>query len=320
MNIHITFFIAISLLLPIFVGIYITTTVLGVSSAKQTAIPDLSGIAWVQNDTFLAIHDAKYPDEADEPRASLLTLPSHLGGTVNTPLNVTWEQGEAPGSDLECIARIPDTNQTDNQPQFLLGESGDNDRGSKRVLLSQLDNDSLIVTDNITWPIDIYNVEGCALTVINNELVFLFAERAQGSQNTTINWASLSLNPLSFGEVNSVEYNAFLKDDQEVDPGFRPISAIEIDNAGKILVASAIDPDVDTGPFTSDVWFAGYINSNETSISSPISLLNSPEQLASLDGLKVEALSTRPINNGSDTEIIIGTDDEYSGGVLRVLP
>jgi hypothetical protein len=282
------------------------------------ALPDLRGLAWIENDTFLAIHDAKFPSEADEPRANLLSLPSQLGGTVITPINVSWPLGEDPGSDLECIARIPDVTQTQDATRFLIGESGDNDRGSKRIFLSELNNDTLLGIDTLSWPVEIHNVEGCAVAAVNNELVFIFAERAQGSHNTSINWATLSLDPLEFGPVNSIGYQAPSEQQDGVDPGFRPVSALEIDDDGNIFIASAIDPDVDTGPFASEVWLAGFISPEQDSTSLPISLLDSPRRLGTLDGLKVEGLATRPMANG--TEVVIGTDDEFSGGILRVLP
>lgn len=287
----------------------------GLTSPNQ-ALPDLSGIAWVTGDTFLAIHDAKYPSESAEPRASLLSLPSQLGGTIITPLNITWPQGESLGSDLECVAKIPEVANTKDTPLFLLGESGDNDRGSKRIFLSELNNNTLIVTNSIPWPNDIHNVEGCAVTAVDNELVFVFAERAHGSGVTNIDWATIFLDPLRFGPVNSLEYQ--VPDEQQAN--FRPVSALEIDDTGKIFISSAIDPNDDAGPFASKVWLAGHISSPQNSTSSPIVLLDSPKPLASLDGLKVEGLASRPTGNGSSTEIIIGTDDEFHGGVLRILP
>lgn len=281
------------------------------SSTYQT-LPDLSGIAWIGNDSFLAIHDAKFPDEASAPRANLLTLPSEHGGTVVTPLNVTWPSGENPGSDLECVARIPETT------QFLLGESGDNDRGSKRIFLADLNNDTLLVNDTVAWPIEIHNVEGCAVTAIGDELVFIFAERAQGSSTTDINWGVLQLDPLRFGPVKSVEFRAPVQEEPAVDPGFRPVSALEFDQDGNLFISSAIDPDIDKGPFWSQVWLAGHIESDQAQ-GPQISLLDPPERVASVDGLKVEGLATRPVANDSGTEVIIGTDDEFHGGVLRVL-
>ena len=288
--------------------------------STNQALPDLSGISWIDNDTFLAVHDAKFPSEAASPRANLLTLPSQLGGTVITPLNVSWPQGEDPGSDKECIAKIPDSGQPQDTARFLIGESGDNARGSQRIFLFELNNDTLRGIDSVPWPAQIHNVEGCAVTTVNDELTFLFAERGQGSQNTSIDWATLNLDPLGFGPVNSIDYRIPSEQGAEIDPGFRPVAALEIDDAGNIFIASAIDPDVDTGPFASEVWLAGHINPDQDPSGSPISLLDSPERLATLDGLKVEGLAARPATNGSGTELIIGTDDEFSGGVLRILP
>lgn len=290
------------------------TSVGGLSTNQ--ALPDLSGIAWIDGDTFFAVHDAKFPDEAATFRASLLSLPSQLGGTVIIPLNVAWPQGESPGSDLECVARIPNTTQTRDRIRFLIAESGDDDDGPKRIFLTEHNNGNLVINSTVPWPIDIHNVEGCSVTAVDSELVFIFAERAQGSLSTNITSATMFLDPLRFGPVNSIEYRV----PGEQQAGFRPVTALEIDDIGNIFTASAVDPDNDTGPFSSEVWLAGHTRSDQNSTGSSISLLDSPERLASVDGLKVEGLATRPTGNGSGTEIIIGTDDEFSGGVLRILP
>lgn len=317
-----------SFVLPViiltFLLIYGSSIISASALPTNGTLPDLSGIAWVENDTFLTIHDAKYPKESDLPRASLLALPSSPSGILASPLNTTWPKGETPGSDLECIARLPNTNNaTQNTHSFLIAESGDNDRGSKRIFLSHLNNDSLIVTDSVEWPTNIYNIEGCAVGLANNELLFVWAERSQGSQNTSIDSANLFLNPLKFGSINSSIFTIPSDQHGKVDDGFRPVSALEVDDNGNILIASAVDPDVDTGPFSSNVWLAGHINSNQSSSSSssPISLLEPPKRLATLDGFKIEGLATRSINSdGLQTEIIVGTDDEDYGGVIRVLP
>lgn len=308
----ITFAVAIALL-PVLLNSTFTSA--HGSSTYQT-LPDLSGITWIGNDSFLAIHDAKFPQEASAPRANLLSLPAEHGGTVVTPLNVTWPSGENPGSDLECVAQIPD--QTRETTRFLLGESGDNDRGSKRIFLAELDNNTLIANDTVPWPIEIHNVEGCEVTAIGDELIFLFAERAQGSPTTDISMATLLLDPLRFGPVKSVEFRAAVEEQAGVDPGFRPVSALEVDQDGNLFISSAIDPDIDEGPFWSQVWLAGHIGSDQA-LEPQIYLLDSPELVASVDGLKVEGLATRPAVNDSGTEVIIGTDDEFHGGVLRVL-
>jgi hypothetical protein len=39
--------------------------------STNQSLPDLSGIAWIEDDTFFPVHDANFPDEAATPRASL---------------------------------------------------------------------------------------------------------------------------------------------------------------------------------------------------------------------------------------------------------
>jgi len=203
--------------------------------------------------------------------------------------------------------------------RFLIAESGDDDEGTKRIFLSEVKDDSFLISGTIPWPTNVLNVESCAVAAMDNELVFIFAERAEGSTTTNINWATMSVEPLKFGPVNSVEYHS-PSNEQEVNPGFRPVSALKFDNKGNILVASAIDPDSDIGPFASNVWLGGQIISKNNSSITPISILDPPEQLASIDGLKVEGIAVRANSNDSGTEVIVGTDDEFSGGVLRILP
>lgn len=52
--------------------------------SKRTAepMPDISGLAWVERDTFLAVHDAKNPEENHLPRVSLLRLPRSAEGVT----------------------------------------------------------------------------------------------------------------------------------------------------------------------------------------------------------------------------------------------
>ena len=83
------------------------------------SFPDLSGLAWVEGDTFLAVHDAKNPEELDRPRVNLLKLPQSLDGIAWTTLSLSWPGPLGPSGDLESIARIPGTD------SFLLVESGE---------------------------------------------------------------------------------------------------------------------------------------------------------------------------------------------------
>jgi hypothetical protein len=53
-------------------------------------LPDLSGLAWMGEDLFVAVHDAKNPDELDRPRMSILAVPRSLGGVLWRSVDVDF--------------------------------------------------------------------------------------------------------------------------------------------------------------------------------------------------------------------------------------
>ena len=79
-------------------------------------LPDLSGLAWLKEDNFLAVHDSKSVD-VHQPRVSLITLPQSSKGLEWRPLNINWQSVDGVAMDLESITPIPDTN------FFILAES-----------------------------------------------------------------------------------------------------------------------------------------------------------------------------------------------------
>jgi hypothetical protein len=89
--------------------------------AFQTAsiLPDISGLAWIGGDLFLAVHDAKNPEEDDRPRVSLVELPKSPTGLTRQTMELTWPEPQGLSSDLESVARIPGT------ALMLLVESGE---------------------------------------------------------------------------------------------------------------------------------------------------------------------------------------------------
>ena len=93
--------------------------------------PDLSGLATAGDGRFLAVHDAKNPDELDRPRVSVLFTPRDLEGVLYKALTVDW--GDIDSSDLESIARIGGSN------RYLLCESGDDgDPTYRRIFKARL--------------------------------------------------------------------------------------------------------------------------------------------------------------------------------------
>ena len=87
----------------------------------------------------------------------------------------------------------------------------------------------------IDWPVPAFNVESVAVAKVGDDLLFLYAERASGQPTTAIQWAPLTLDPISLGAVTAVEFTS----PTVKGPDDRPISAMEVGAEGPIYVASA---------------------------------------------------------------------------------
>jgi hypothetical protein len=292
-------------------------TLAGCSPSRQAsdhslpgpALRDVSGLAWIDGDQFLAVHDTK--DARNLPRVSLVRLPQSAIGLIVQPVELSWPEPQGSSGDLESVARIPGT------AMLLLAESGSARRGGtdlRRIFLVERRDGGLAIIDVAEWPVPISNVEGTAVARVGEHLVFLFAERAEGQPGTLLRWAPFTAPPLAFGAFQEVSFAV----PEPTGPHARPVSAIEIDDAGRIYVASATDPARDNGPFRSVLWRIGRMQA-AASVGAALVLDERPERLGTLDGLKVEGLAVRE-NAGAEPDIFFGTDDENLGGILRLLP
>jgi hypothetical protein len=277
------------------------------SVRRVSTLPDVSGLVWVRDSLFVAAHDAKLGrGEESLPRLSLVWMGASPGGVRWRPLVVEWP-GSGPSSDLESASPIPGTD------RVLVAESGDDLGGRRRIFILDVSGSLPRLLDSIDWPMDVVNVEGTAVAAFEDRLVFLFAEREHGRFESRLRWADFD--PVDFG------FGAF----QEVpiaipaDAGMnRPVSAIEVDSEGWIYIASAFDPEVDDGPYRSAVWRAGRLAAGDGGDPS-VEVLPSPRLVARADGVKIESLAIRTRPDGT-RQLIVGTDDENLGAVLRPLP
>ncbi len=250
---------------------------------------DLSGLAWLGGDRFLAVHDAKTPKEDDLPRVSILTLPVSLDGVGR--VDATPAFPDAPSSDLEAVAAIPGTD------TLLLAESGDDAGSFDRIFLAEVRGDAVQILDVVRWRdfTDYYNVEALAVAARNGgSSILLWAERNSGKDRTRLRWASLGIDPFRVeGPVGSVSFVLPASARDKADPE-----------------GTSADPD--NGPFRSIVYRIGRIGGGGPELQAK------PEVLAVLDGLKVESLAVRETDG--DRQVFVGTDDENYGGILRPLP
>lgn len=267
-------------------------------SGDRPQLPGLSGLAWIADDTFLAVHDVK--DGSKDPRVSTLRLPAS-GNELIDWKSIEWPSPQDLSIDLESVARIPDKSSL-----FLLVES------KRRIFLAEYQEpQQLKLIESIAWPAKVENVEGTAVAKVGEHLIFIYAERAKGELETDIHWADIELEPLKIGEFRKVR----LKFTESQLKGLnRPVSAMEVNNSGTLYVASSYDPG-NKGPFRSVLWKVGHIQ--EADGKSQVVLDSTPELLATFDGFKVESVAVR---QEKGLEIFVGTDDEYYGGTLRQVP
>ncbi|MBP1625391.1 MAG: hypothetical protein H6Q07_3413 [Acidobacteria bacterium] len=267
---------------------------------------DASGMAWIEGDTFLVVHDAKRPGELARPRVSRVQLPSSAEGVVWTPLEISWPEPEGPSHDLESMARVSGTN------TYLLAESGDDGVEYRRIYAAEYEGGTLRIESVIPWPIAIKNVEGMAVGRVGKQFVFVCAERAHGRSHTELAWASFTLHPPAFGNFQKT----YLPNPGPDGPDARPVSALEFDAKGRLYAASTRDPETEEGPFHSAVWDIGFLQADVAGRPRLV-LRKKPVTVATLDGLKVESLAVREGPHGS--ELFVGTDDEHYGAIIRPL-
>lgn len=281
-------------------------------STEQLA--DLSGLAWVDGDKFIAVHDAKTDDaEIRKPRIALLNLPKDLHGIAHKDQRLTFQQTIP--NDLESIAKIP------GAEEYLLVESGDSmhDPSVQRIFKAKLRNGQLKIISQTQWPVKITNVEGTAVAKLDRTYVFVFAERADNKPDTELSW--IIFNPETMKFAKQVDRITFKSPD--TDRFNRVIVGLDIDHKGVIYTVSAFDaesadlPNPDNGPYASGVYEVGTIKlKDNTPI---IELYPDPTERALVDGFKIESIAVRKLKGSKHSEIFIGTDDENYGGVLRQL-
>jgi len=278
---------------------------------QASNLPDLSGLAWLGEDCFLAVHDAKIDGESGNPRVSLLYLPTDSQGVHWKRLAIDFRGLKS--NDLESAARIPGTK------DILLVESGDNGNPRfQRIFKARVEGNRVRIVGVTPWPIPINNVEGTAVGALGDRFVFLFAERAQNLPSTDLRWAVFDPETFSFGPFRSVAFS-------NPDPTAfnRPLVAMDLDSSGLIYISSAFDaeaaglPDPDNGPFASAVFCIGKLT--DVNGEPEVILFATPRLKGTLQGFKVESIAVRE-SDEDGLRIFVGTDDENYGATLRLLP
>jgi hypothetical protein len=285
-----------------YLSIFLFSTLLvGCSSTNEVAkwhslsvkkIEGISGIAVVNENNFLVVHDNK---KLGEPRLSLITSKNS-----NTPVlkNIDWCNKTNLPVDLEAITSIPN-----NDLEYLVLES----KGKiTRIKLDNNDCKTLAQFDlpNITAK---SNMEGLALHCFSQQCVLVWAERGDDKQAAKLSWAKFDVHK----NVVAVPKKSFDFFANYPNANRRSISDISIDAKGGAWVVSTSDPG-DNGPFQSALYKLGTFSELNSEIDwQPKNNVSIVADYGS-ENVKIEGITF------TKEGLIMGSDDENKGSKIAI--
>ena len=266
-----------------------------------------SGMAHFDSSSFLIVHDAK--GLTPGPRLSVLSFEERNPRIEK--VEIDWSSHGEPASDLEAVCRIPG-----NKMEFWAVESGYWEGKYGRFFKLSLESDGLSwkasIRDFYQLPANISNIEGIACLAQSsspeNKSTIMIASRGGDEEPATIIWGHVDKNSKSFKVLGERHLELSPKGFQNRDE-LRRCSELYLDSSGRIWGVATHDPG-DTGPFHSYLYLLGEANG----IIESSDMLTVESWCEVFPGLKVEALSRSPY---SESDGIIGTDDEELGGIWR---
>jgi hypothetical protein len=258
-------------------------------------INGVSGIAVIDNEHFLVVHDRK---KKEEPRLSTV---SWKKGQIPVSSPLPWCDMDNVPVDLEAVTAIP------NFPKqyFVLESKG-------KVTRIQLeDNNTCKVTAKFDLPNAVAesNMEGIGLYCTTDNCVLAWAERGDEKTAAKFSWSLFDVNGNEFKEtVNSFEFNTPYPQVNQ-----RSISDIAISPAGNVWVSSASDPS-DIGTFYSAIYDLGaFVEQNSQIVWQAAKEVQTVAKYE-YDNVKIEGLTF------TSDALIMGSEDEILGGRISAKP
>ena len=261
-----------------------------------------SGMARLQDDQFLVVHDTKSND-LEGPRLSLY---GEAEGTLQR-VDVDWSRTGLP-SDLEAITKL------DADEDLFLAVEGSRYRGhTPQLFLLQNTENGIAALDKVGLPELPFDIEGLAVDHYGrNKTRVMLGGRGGDGQPGRLHWAdydrpghTLQWNSKAGLEGVPVTLPSFLGQSQ------RSISDLLLDESGQLWASATTDPG-DEGPFDSLVYRVG-LQTSDAEV--PIRLTE--DRAMKVDTLKVEAVASSPF---LEHAFLLGADNEASGGLYALTP
>lgn len=282
------------------------------------ALPPLSGLAPLEGQQYIAVVDTKsIPGSEQEARVLALDL-SNRNVPVVLPLTCDWSllAGELP-NDLEAITALP------NAPhQFLCVESSYSGDQFGRIIRLELRKSETKWTATAVhvqhFPkqipgtdVELDNIEGCVAFTTDKGIGLLLGKRGKNDKDAY----------LLLGTYNPAASNFTPADVQPFATRFRDLPNVKDDRrycsdlalVGKILYAGSCSDPGDDGPFISQIYRIGQIQTTGAGV---LSVDATGEAVHTVPGEKIEAILPRD----TSPAFIAATDNENAGGGFLLLP
>jgi hypothetical protein len=263
-------------------------------SLSEQKIHGVSGIAAVDHEHFLVVHDNK---KTAEPRLSIVTW---LNGNVPALTPISWCEKTNFPIDLEAITAIP------NHPtEYLVLESKGNISHIKFAshntckTLTQFELPTLTAKSNI---------ESLALHCFSTQCVLAWAERGDDKEAAKLSWAKFDVDKNSVAAPTQKPFEFFASYPNE---NRRSISDMAVDADGVVWASAASDPG-DDGFFKSALYKLGAFTETNGDVTWQAETDISPSERYDSENIKIEGLAF--MQNG----LIMGTDDENKGAKIAV--
>ncbi len=290
---------------------------LNINRSQEVVHLGYSGMAQINTDTYIVVHDAKSYEEG--ARLGIICLRKN-----NVPQYVQlkvdeWKHKDGQPNDLESICRLPG-----RRAEFLAAESGYRKGKFGRLFHIRVQGINAQVLNVYHLPLiadndekhEGDNIEGLSCSKRGDgRILVILGERGGSRQYPTgvLRWGMLDLTKGTLKWIN--KYKEVSAPGGWIDPkSRRDISDLHLDDQGT-LWSVAIQDASDEGPFRSVIYRIATIHNK---LQNPLKMIQNSKASWVVDGFKVEALSG-PTSVIKGCYLTFATEDESFNGTWRSL-
>jgi hypothetical protein len=265
-------------------------------SLSEQKIHGISGIAAVDNEHFLVVHDNK---KSAEPRLSIVTWFSE---GVSTLKSISWCEKKFFPIDLEAITAIP------NYPtEYLLLES----KGKvSRIALDSNNTCKILTQFELPTLTSKSNMESLALHCFATQCVLAWAERGDDKEAAKLSWAKFDVDKNSIATPTQKSFEFFTS---YPNANRRSMSDVAVDAVGVVWTSATSDPG-DDGFFKSALYKLGVFTETNGDITWQAETDILPLEKYDSENIKIEGLVFM------QNSLIMATDDENKGAKIAIRP